>query len=272
MFSKFAGSVLLSALAWTAPAHAGFNSWSAKTENDPFSGGTKVTANYASSVRSGVLIACDTAQSGMMVRTIPGFSYSDVLAGRRPLMEFAVDGKRLIEQSGETGSVGDNLAVAQVQLTHANAMALAEAFVKAKTQVAVRDGISDRPFLLRAAGSSKVGATLVKCLKQQAAATSKADKPSSDAEDDLLTPAGRFVKFKGMALAAQDKCKDYEIKPEALKPQGIDAAELATVEGNMLDGEKNDAIRLFYEKSCFAALREPLAFTSLGFDQVWQKK
>lgn len=260
------------ALSWNAPAFAGFNSWSAESESDPFSGGTKVTVDYATSIRSGVFIVCDTAQHGMLVRAVPGFSYEEVLAGIKPVMQFAVDGKHLVDQEGSTGAVGDNLAAAQVQLTHENALTLVNAFVKAKKQIALKDGISDRPFLLRASGSSKSGAQLAKCLKEQVVIAPQADFSEEISDVDVLTDAGRHVQFKAMALAAQDKCPDYKLKPEALEAKGIDAEELATVERNMLEGQRSDASKDFEAKSCFAALRAPLPYAKLSFDEVWEKK
>ena len=41
----------------------------------------------------------------------------------------------------------------------------------AKRQIAVKDGISDRPYLLTASGSTKAGAALVKCMEGQKAAS-----------------------------------------------------------------------------------------------------
>jgi len=146
---------------------AGFDSWSAESEDDPFSGGNRTTVDYFSSSRSGVLIICDTAEPGLMVRAIPGFAFDDSLSGYTPEMEFAVDGTRVLGQSGRVGAVGDNVAAAETQLSKENSEAFVKAFAGAKKQVAIKDGISDRPFLLTARGSTKAGAALVRCMANQ---------------------------------------------------------------------------------------------------------
>lgn len=150
-----------------APALAGFNSWTAESEDDPFSGGNRTTVSYASSERSGVLIVCDTAQQGLMVRAVPGFAFDSQLTGFVPELEFAVDGIRILGQTGQVGAVGDNLAAAETQLSKGNAEAFVRAFAAASKQVAIKDGISDRPFLLTARGSTKAGTALTKCMSGQ---------------------------------------------------------------------------------------------------------
>jgi hypothetical protein len=154
-------------LSVTMPAAAGFQQWSVETEDDPFSGGKRVTVNFMSSLRSGVLVICDTAESGVMFRIIPGFAYEATLDEVTPEIEFAIDGKRLLGQDGKTGAVGDNLAIAQVMLTKENSEAVIAAFSTAKKQIAIKDGISDRPHLLTARGSTKASASLLACMEKQ---------------------------------------------------------------------------------------------------------
>lgn len=149
------------------PASAGLMQWTAETEEDPFSGGKRVTVDFMSSFRSGVVIICDSAESGLMVRAIPGFAFDSDIEGFTPEIEFAFDGQRLLGQSGETGAVGDNLAVAQTMLSSENARKFVAAFAAAKKQIAIRDGISDRPHLLTARGSTKSGEALVGCMDSQ---------------------------------------------------------------------------------------------------------
>jgi len=149
------------------PAEAGFQSWTAEKEEDPFSKGKRVTVDFMNSVRSGVLLICDSAEKGFMLRAIPGFAFESVLRSIDPEIEVAIDGERLFGQEGETGAVGDNLAIAQVMLSPENAKAFIMAFTKAKKQVAIKDGISDRPYLLSARGSTKAAQALEGCLSQQ---------------------------------------------------------------------------------------------------------
>jgi hypothetical protein len=151
----------------SVPALAGFESWTAESEDDPFSGGNRTTVDYTNSMRSGVLIICDTAQPGLMVRAVPGFALDSSLSGFTPEMEFAIDGTRVLGQSGHVGAVGDNLAASETQLSKENADTFVKAFAGAKKQIALKDGISDRPFLLTARGSTKAGAALVSCMAKQ---------------------------------------------------------------------------------------------------------
>nr|WP_316654854.1 hypothetical protein [uncultured Gellertiella sp.] len=151
----------------SSPVLAGFDSWSTETEKDPFSGGIRVTVDYSSSLRSGVVIFCDDAQSGIQVRMIPGFAYEPSLADVTPEIEFAIDGQRLLGQEGQTGSVGDNLAISETNLTGDNAKTFVSAFAQAKRQIAIKDGISDRPYLLTARHSKKAGEALVTCMESQ---------------------------------------------------------------------------------------------------------
>jgi len=146
---------------------AGFQSWSVEVDNDPFSKGSRVTVDYMSSLRSGVLIICDTAEHGLSIRAIPGFTFTEQMRGYEPVMEFAIDGERLLGQKGVTGSVGDNLAAVETKLGSGDAEKFVDTFASAKRQVAVKDGISDRPYLLAARGSTKAGAALVKCMQRQ---------------------------------------------------------------------------------------------------------
>jgi hypothetical protein len=149
-------------------ASAGFGSWTTDVEKDPFSGGVRVTVDISTSLRSGVVIFCDSAQTGLQVRAIPGFAFTDELAGYKPQIEFAIDGQRILGEIGRTGAVGDNIAAAEVDLVGAAAAQFVDAFAKASKQVAIKDGISDRPHLLSARGSTKAGAALVACIAKQA--------------------------------------------------------------------------------------------------------
>lgn len=161
-------AIVLAALSFGS-AHAGLGAWSSEVEKDPFSGGQRVTVTNMTSFRSGVLIMCDSSEQGLVVRIIPGFAATEHLVGYEPHVEFAIDEKLLFGQAGETGSVGDNLAISQTKLTPQNALIFVGAFGKAKKQVAIKDGISDRPQLLTARGSTKSGADLAACMEKQTA-------------------------------------------------------------------------------------------------------
>lgn len=150
-----------------APARADFQSWSSESEEDPFSGGKKVTINFMSTLRSGVIIFCDTSEAGIEVRAIPGFDYIEQLASITPEAAFAIDGKRLLGATGSTAQVGNNLAAVSIHLDADKAKTFAQAFMNAKKQVAVQDGISDKPHLLTARGSTSAGKSLMSCVEAQ---------------------------------------------------------------------------------------------------------
>ncbi|MBP2560821.1 hypothetical protein J2857_003590 [Neorhizobium galegae] len=165
MKSQLMVSVALAAS--VVPAWAGFGSWSVEIEDDPFSGGRQVAVSISTSIRSGVLILCDSSKDGVVVRAIPGFAFNGDISGFVPSIEIAIDGKRLISTEGETGSVGDNLAISQVSLSVDDTKIFVDAFAKAKKQVAIKDGISDRPHLMAANGTTKAGTALRDCLARQ---------------------------------------------------------------------------------------------------------
>ncbi len=165
VFIRIATSVITAGL-FTGTAHAGFGSWTTDVDADPFSGGNNVTVSYMSSLRSGATLLCDSATKALTVRVIPGFVYDIRMEGFQPEMKFAIDSKKLeIDAVGETGSVGDNLAIAQTVLTGDDAKAFVDAFASAKKQVAVKDGISSKPFIGKATGSTAAGKALLDCLK-----------------------------------------------------------------------------------------------------------
>lgn len=162
-----ASLVFAAVLGASAPAYAGFDRWTFEIEQDPFSGGERVVVDYSSTMRSGVLVMCDSSQKGLLIRAIPGYTFEAGYDSIDPEIEVAFDGQRVLGQTGETGSVGDNLAVAQVMLTAENAKTFVEGFAKAQKQVAIKDGMSDRPHLLRARGSTAAGEALQGCLDKQ---------------------------------------------------------------------------------------------------------
>lgn len=158
---------LAALLAAGTPARAGLDRWTAEVEEDPFSKSETVMAGYMSSLRSGVFVFCDSAGDGVRVRAVPGFAYDEALTGYVPKLELAIDGEPAGSATGRVGAVGDNVASAEAEFAGKAGRAFVRAFAKAKRQVAVKDGIADRPHLLRAAGSTKTGERLLACLRKQ---------------------------------------------------------------------------------------------------------
>jgi hypothetical protein len=148
---------------------AGLLQWSVDKQSDPFSGGDSVSVSFMSSFRSGVLLLCDSAHEGLTVRSIPGFDYDDKLDGFTPTVKFAFDGKLLFNTEGRVGKVGNNLAISEAELKGSQAKQFVDAFASAKKQTAIDDGISDKPQLLTANGSTASGAAILACISKQVA-------------------------------------------------------------------------------------------------------
>lgn len=146
-------------------ANAGFDRWTSEVRSDPFSGGEMVLVNLTTSMRSGVLLMCETAKSSIKVRAIPGYAFTPDMQGQSSVMEFAIDGHRLFSQGALVGSVGDNQVAIEAVISKGNALEFATKFAEAKEQIAIKDGISDRPYLLPARGSTASGAALLRCLQ-----------------------------------------------------------------------------------------------------------
>jgi hypothetical protein len=154
--------------AMPAAAFAGFDSWTSETKDDPFSGGKSIIVGNMATMRSGVLILCDTSKIGITIRSVPGFNSEKGYSGFIPTLEFAVDGKKLFEEKGEIGAVGDNLAMSEAELSADHSKEFVTAFSTAKKQIAVKDGISQKPMLMNAQGTTKTGKELSSCLDGQA--------------------------------------------------------------------------------------------------------
>lgn len=156
----------------SADLKAGFGRWTVDTESDPFSKGDNVVAGYLSSVRSGVFIECDTAGYGIEVRAVAGWEVTSTellaLEAMDPKAAIAVDGEVLLQDlDTKPGACGQRVACITLTLDSKESEKLLNAFVSAKNQIALRDGISNKPHLLSAKGSTKSAKALLSCTKQQ---------------------------------------------------------------------------------------------------------
>ncbi|MDH7789153.1 hypothetical protein [Ochrobactrum sp. AN78] len=189
-------------------ANAGLRQWTSESEADPFSGGKKVTVDYMDTLRSGVLISCDTAERGMQIRAIPGFDYVSSLALVSPSASFAIDGSRLFDADGQTAQVGNNLAAVNIDLDTDHAFKFTKAFASSKKQIAIQDGISDKPHLLAANGSTKAGKLLLGCLEAQKSDSSEQQDNASIEKDTILKPETVQAILKAVQKSAYDASKD----------------------------------------------------------------
>ncbi|WP_046668018.1 hypothetical protein [Neorhizobium galegae] len=258
-----------------SPARADFLSWGVETVNDPFSGGQKVQASYSSSMRSGVFIICDTSASGMEVRVLAGWEYTADIEGMEPKGRFAVDGKIVGEAEGRTGAFGQNIAGASFTLDQPTARLLAAAMAKATSQIAVQDGISDRPQLLKPRGSTKAGQALSACLGKQGAAHEDAQEAGQvvtpPTVGDASENAKRYARFMALASAVEEKCKDYRMIPDAKRDNHLAPTE-AQAAAALLGGEKTSAKAEVNGVSCAAGAALTARFTNLPYDAVWKAR
>lgn len=151
-----------------------YDTWNVEVEKDPFTGSERITVSYFQSARSGVFILCRPDESGLNLRMLPGWRFDDGDTERyaEAIMSrfaIAVDGEVLDVTPTKTsfGNIDDNLANADVHIDHDAARKVVEAWINAKSQIALKDGVSDGPFLLTARGSTNSGRVLESCLDSQ---------------------------------------------------------------------------------------------------------
>jgi hypothetical protein len=160
-------ALVLSLLAISASgAKADFGSWSTEVKDDPFSGGQIVTADFMSTLRSGVFIFCDSTKNGLRIRSVPGFEFAPGMTYAE-WMRLAIDGKLFAPLIPSVGSVGANLAASEGLMLPDMEADFIKAFTNAKRQIAVKDGISDQPQILSADGSTETGKKLLACMQKQ---------------------------------------------------------------------------------------------------------
>ena len=214
----FGGIIVL--LLNVSVANAGFDSWTADTNDDPFKGGEVVTASYVRSARSGVFVECNSTSGTVILKAIAGWAYQPGLELIKPDVKYAIDGN-VVEITGEaaTGAYGDNIAGISVNFEKIEARKLVESFARAKKQIAINDGISDSPFLLSARGSTAAGKKLIACIdkikveqnENNAAALNAGSSKSAEGVDsisvDLTTPEG--IGYAQTAWSACIETHDY---------------------------------------------------------------
>ena len=158
----FAAATIATAFAGTA--HADFLRWSVVVEEDPFTNGNNITANYLTSIRSGVFLSCDSETKILTIKAVAGYAYEARLAPLTPTAEIMIDKVMVGSYQAQVGAFGDNIAGIVFDLRGVEVDTFLKAFIASKKQIAIKDGISDRPHLLRASGSTKAGQKLAACL------------------------------------------------------------------------------------------------------------
>lgn len=246
---------------------AGMQEWTLEATSDPFSGGRKIEVNFSSSLRSGIFISCDTAESGFDVRAVAGWDYVSDLDEIMPWVKFAVDGEILFTAQGSASAFGANIAGVQILLGQYEALILAKAMKAARSQIALQDGISSKPHLLSARGSTKAGRALEECVRKQPGSS------FASAVMERRDPAKRglaLAKFLGYALAVQKKCQGYLLKPEHTNFETLGAdvgAETAKhLESMVIEGDRE-----FAYMSCSEASDRVVALSEgMTHQQIWK--
>ena len=270
---------LVGALLFAGEAMAGFENWSVEASPDPFTGGAKVEVSYLANMRSGTFLICDSSKEGLELRVVAGWEYVDDLQGFKPTGKLAIDGKILFEVPGETGAFGSNVAGATFALARHHAEALAIAMEDATKQIAVQDGISDRPMLMKVRGSTKAGKALRECLVKQADGERSIDtfvkkdkEAASDTADQNAMPVDDVVKramFMIHGAVIEERCKGYTLKPKA-KGYGFASDVQKRSIDELIAQEKARTASELERFSCAAAAHESMEWTDLPYDEVWQ--
>lgn len=160
-----AATILMSSI---NSANAGFRSWSYEIKQNPFSGGIDVAVLYSLTERTQVQVSCDSGKSGIKIVAIPGYEMTERMRSLRPKTRIAVDGEIILsEMEGNVRSFGANKAGIIIELTKKDAVALTNAFIAAQRQIAIEDGMSARPFLLSAKGSTAAAKKIKQCYDAQ---------------------------------------------------------------------------------------------------------
>ena len=155
-------------LVQTNSAHAGFQRWTASVKNNPFSGGKDVSVLYIVNANSQIQIVCDSAKQGIRMTVIPGYEASPAALSRSPTVRIAVDGEIILSKLvGMVNTFGANLAGVSVELTKSAADTMTAAFVSARRQIAIEDGMSNGPHLLTARGSTAAARKVQQCYRAQ---------------------------------------------------------------------------------------------------------
>jgi hypothetical protein len=148
---------------------AGYQKWTVSEEKDPFSGGEKVTAEYALTARSAVLILCDSTGNGFELRAVAGWRGDSSLEQQTPTPRIAIDGDILdVTPSSARGSLfGNSIAGIVANYNKSDSRQIINAWKTAKSQIAIADSISSGPHLMTARGSTRAGQRLETCLDKQ---------------------------------------------------------------------------------------------------------
>jgi len=155
-------------IACVTTANAGFQRWSATVEKNPFSGGVDVSVLYLVSRDAQIQVRCDSGKQGITIVAIPGYEATADALAFEPSVRFAVDGDILLSDiPARVSSFGSNLAGVVIHLSKEKADRFTDGMLSARRQIAIEDGMSTKPFLLTARGSTAAARKVKQCYQAQ---------------------------------------------------------------------------------------------------------
>ncbi|MEP2945906.1 MAG: hypothetical protein ABJN11_16060 [Lentilitoribacter sp.] len=172
-------------------AYAGFERWTTTAKNNPFSGGVDVSVLYNVSRDAQVQVQCDSGEQGITIVAIPGYEVTGGVLSLEPAVNIAIDGEIILSDvKARISAFGANLVGIVIKLEKQNADKLTDGFLSAQSQIALDDGISTKPFLLTAKGSTSAAKKVKQCYQAQKGAGSE------PVADDDMGKAERIAELK----------------------------------------------------------------------------
>ena len=195
-------------LATTQQAYS-FDRWEVEVKKNPFTNGVDVSSVYPISFRSQVAISCDSGKTGIRLVAIPGFEFSSDLSLITPKVKIAVDGNVISGGlNGRVKAFGANLAGVVVEIDNQQAEIITSAFAAAKRQIAIKDGISTKPFLLTARGSTKSAQKIQQCFRAQ---RQQAAPPLAD-DQSAVSKAEQILEIENQISELQSKLRALKLE------------------------------------------------------------
>ena len=147
-------ATVLTAVATTTSANAGFNRWSSNVEEDPFDEKGKLTLVNADSRNTGLLIMCEQGSDDITVRYASPFPY-DQAAKPDPVSTFklAFDTGQRHEAVAIVGLIGTGNMGFDAKFSDDEAKTILNSFASARSKIYIKINTND-PSAFTARGST----------------------------------------------------------------------------------------------------------------------
>lgn len=149
-------------------AHAEEGKWVTEIQNDPFAKAQRIRIGYLSPGEVGVFLFCYQDVGGFNLTVVPGYPHESWMDRRPALMELAVDGRHVWEEKAKVGKFDNGLVYSEIDFTPLTGRWLVDAFIQAREQIAILDGIGERGHLLNVDGARKAGEAISRCMNKEA--------------------------------------------------------------------------------------------------------